>query len=434
MPGRLSVESAIDDPRAGAGVPAGSPHRQPTSPAQPVRPPRATISPVAETGAGTYRLTEEQVLLRDTIRTIAFEQIAPRAAEVDRTGEFPEDIRQLLASNDVLAMPYPVEHGGLGSDLLTQCLAIEQIARACVTSSLILSVQALASLPLLLAGSEEQKARLIPNLASGQTLAAFALTEPEAGSDAAALRTRAVREGDGYHLSGTKRFITNGSVAGLITVFAVTDPDAPRHKRISAFAVEVPCDGFKVARLEHKLGIRGSPTAELTFDGVLVPEANRIGDEGQGWELALATLDRSRPGIAAQAVGIAQGALDVAAQYARERKQFGQRIGEFQMVQAMLADMDSRTEAARQLLYKAATEIEAGAADASRWASISKLIAGDTAMAVTTDAVQVLGGYGYTDDYPVERMMRDAKITQLYEGTQQIQRLVIARALLGKPD
>ena len=381
-----------------------------------------------------YRLSQEQVLLRDTLRALADERIAPRAAEIDKSAEFPEDIRQLLASHDVLALPYPVEHGGLGADLLTQCVAIEQIARACVTSSLILSVQALASIPLLLAGTDEQKARFLPNLASGATLAAFALTEPEAGSDAAALRTRAIREGDGYHLSGTKRFITNGSVAGLITVFAVTDSDAPRHKRMSAFAVEVPSDGFKVARLEHKLGIRGSPTAELNFDGVLVPEANRIGDEGRGWELAMATLDRSRPGIAAQAVGIAQGALEFATQYAKERKQFGQRIGEFQMVQALLADMDARTEAARQLMYKACTEIEARAPDSSRWAAIAKLIGGDTAMAVTTDAVQVLGGYGYTEDYPVERMMRDAKITQLYEGTQQIQRLVIARALLGKPD
>jgi alkylation response protein AidB-like acyl-CoA dehydrogenase len=383
---------------------------------------------------GTYRLTEEQVLLRDTIRELARERIAPRAAEIDKSGEFPEDIRQLLAQQDVLALPYPVEFGGLGADLLTQCVAIEQIARACATSSLILSVQALASIALLLAGTDEQKARFLPDLASGKTLAAFALTEPEAGSDAIALRTRAVKEGDAYHLSGTKRFITNGSVAGLITVFAVTDPDAPKRKRISAFAVEVPADGFKVARLEHKLGIRGSPTAELHFDGVVVPEANLIGQEGQGWELAMATLDRSRPGIAAQAVGIAQGALDAAAQYARERKQFGQRIGEFQMVQAMLADMDARTEAARQLTYKACTEVEAKAPDASRWAAVAKLIGGDTAMAVTTDAVQVLGGYGYTDDYPVERMMRDAKITQLYEGTQQIQRLVIARALLGKPD
>jgi alkylation response protein AidB-like acyl-CoA dehydrogenase len=387
-----------------------------------------------EAAAAPYRLTEEQVLLRDTLRTLAAEKIAPRAAEIDKSGKFPEDVRQLLASHDVLALPYPVEHGGLGADLLTQCVAIEQIARACVTSSLILSVQALASIPLLLAGTDEQKARFLPNLASGATLAAFALTEPEAGSDAAALRTRAVRGGDGYHLTGTKRFITNCSVAGLITVFAVTDPDAPRHKRMSAFAVEVPTDGFKVARLEHKLGIRGSPTAELSFDGVRVPETNLIGKEGQGWELAMATLDRSRPGIAAQAVGIAQGALDVATQYARERKQFGQRIGEFQMIQAMLADMDARTEAARQLMYKACTEVEAGAPDASRWAAVAKLIGGDTAMAVTTDAVQVLGGYGYTEDYPVERMMRDAKITQVYEGTQQIQRLVIARALLGKPD
>jgi alkylation response protein AidB-like acyl-CoA dehydrogenase len=384
--------------------------------------------------ATPYRLTEEQVLLRDTLRALADEKIAPRAPEIDKSAEFPEDVRQLLASHDVLALPYPVEHGGLGADLLTQCVAIEQIARACVTSSLILSVQALASIPLLLAGTDEQKARFLPNLASGKTLAAFALTEPEAGSDAAALRTRAIRDGDGYHLSGTKRFITNGSVAGLITVFAVTDPDAPRHKRMSAFAVEVPTDGFKVARLEHKLGIRGSPTAELNFDGVLVPEANRIGDEGRGWELAMATLDRSRPGIAAQAVGIAQGALEFATQYAKERKQFGQRIGEFQMIQALLADMDARTEAARQLMYKACTEVEARAPDSSRWAAIAKLIGGDTAMAVTTDAVQVLGGYGYTEDYPVERMMRDAKITQLYEGTQQIQRLVIARALLGKPD
>jgi alkylation response protein AidB-like acyl-CoA dehydrogenase len=388
---------------------------------------------VADLG-GTYRLTEEQVLLRDTIHELARDRIAPRAAEIDKTGEFPEDIRQLLASQDVLALPYPIEHGGLGADLLTQCVAIEQIARACVTSSLILSVQALASLPLLLGGSNEQHARFFPDLASGKKLAAFALTEPEAGSDAAALRTRAVRDGDAYRISGTKRFITNGSVAGLITVFAVTDPDAPRHKRISAFAVEVPAEGFKVARLEHKLGIRGSPTAELNFDDVRVPVANLIGAEGDGWKLALATLDRSRPGIAAQAVGIAQGAMDVAVQYSRERKQFGQRIGEFQMVQSMLADMDARIEAARQLTYKACTEVEAGAHDAPRWAAVAKLIAGDTAMAVTTDAVQVLGGYGYTDDYPVERMMRDAKITQLYEGTQQIQRLVIARALLGKPD
>jgi alkylation response protein AidB-like acyl-CoA dehydrogenase len=333
---------------------------------------------------------------------------------------------------DVLALPFPEAYGGVGADLLTQCLAVEQIARACVTSSLILTVQGLGSIPLLLGGTDEQQARLIPDLAAGRRLAAFALTEPEAGSDAVAARTTAVRDGDDYVLDGTKRFITNGSVAGLISVFAVTNPDGPKHQRLSCFAVEVPADGFKVARLEHKLGIRGSPTAELTFDGVRVPAANRIGAEGDGWKLAMATFDRSRPAIAAQAVGIAQGALDVAVAYAKDRKQFGQRIGEFQMIQAMLADMDARTEAARQLTYKACVEIEAGSPDTPRWASLAKLVAGDAAMAVTTDAVQVLGGYGYTDDFPVERMMRDAKITQLYEGTQQIQRLVVARALLGR--
>jgi alkylation response protein AidB-like acyl-CoA dehydrogenase len=382
----------------------------------------------------TYRLTEEQVLLRDTIHQLAEERIAPRSAEIDRTEQFPDDIRQLLADYEVLALPFPAEYGGVGADLLTNCLAVEQIARACVTSSLILTVQGLGSLPIQIGGSEEQKARFFPDLASGAKLAAFALTEPEAGSDAVAARTTAVQEGDHYVLNGTKRFITNGSVASILSVFAVTNPDpkTPKHKRLSCFAVEVPMEGFKVARLEHKLGIRGSPTAELTFDDVRVPIANRIGGEGDGWRLAMGTFDRSRPAIAAQAVGIAQGALDVAVAYARDRKQFGQRIGDFQMIQAMLADMDARTEAARQLTYKACVEVEAGSPDTPRWASIAKLVAGDTAMSVTTDAVQVLGGYGYTDDFPVERMMRDAKITQLYEGTQQIQRLVIARALLGR--
>lgn len=388
--------------------------------------------PTVDQMPGTqFRLTDEQVLLRDTIRDLADARIAPRAAEIDRSGEFPEDVRRLLAEQDILALPFPVEHGGLGSDLLTHCLAVEQLSRACATSSLILIVQALGSLPLLLGGSPEQHARWIPALASGRMLAAFALTEPEAGSDVAAIRTRAVRDGDSYVISGTKRFITNGSVAGLISVFAVTDADAPRHARLSCFAVEVPADGFRVERLEHKLGIRGSPTAELTFDGVRVPASARIGDEGDGFGLAMRTFDRSRPAIAAQAVGISQGALEVAVAYAKDRRQFGKRIADFEMVAAMLADMDSQTEAARALTYRAAVEVEHGAADASRWASAAKLVAGDTAMRVTSDAIQVLGGYGYTEDFPVERMLRDAKITQLYEGTQQIQRLVIARALVG---
>ena len=380
------------------------------------------------------RLTEEQVLLRDTVRQLAVERIAPRAAEIDRTSEFPEDIRQLLAQQDVLGLPFPVEHGGVGGDLLTICVAIEEIAKACATSSLILIVQVLGSLPLQLAGSPEQQARFFPALASGKTLAAFGLTEPEAGSDVAAVRTRAVRDGDAYVLNGTKRFITNGSVAGFITVFAVTDPEAPRHRRLSCFAVEVPTPGFRVERLEHKLGIRGSPTAELAFEDVRVPEVNRIGAEGDGFSIAMATLDRSRPGVAAQAIGIAQGALETAVAYARDRRQFNQRIGDFQMVAAMLADMDSQIEAARQLLYTACVEIEGGGPDVGRWSAMCKLIAGDTAMRVTTDAVQVLGGYGYIDEFPVERMMRDAKITQIYEGTQQVQRLVIARALLGRPE
>jgi alkylation response protein AidB-like acyl-CoA dehydrogenase len=382
----------------------------------------------------TYRLTEEQTLLRDAVRTLADERVAPRAAAIDKTAEFPQDLRELLAAQDILALPFPVEYGGLGGELLSVCLAIEQIARACATTSLILIVQELGSLPLLIGGTDEQKARWVPKLASGEHLISFALTEAEAGSDAAAIRTTATRDGDDYVITGGKRFISHGSIADLITVFAVTDPDpkAPRHRRLSCFVVEVPTPGFSVARLEHKMGIRGSPTAELAFDGVRVPAANLVGEEGGGFELAMQTLDRSRPGVAAQAVGIAQGALEAATAYARERKQFGQRIGDFQMVGAMLADMDAATEAARQVLYKACVEIDAGAPDAARWSAMCKLVAGDAAMRVTTDAVQVLGGYGYIDEFPVERMMRDAKITQLYEGTQQIQRLVIARALLGK--
>ena len=380
----------------------------------------------------TYRLTEDQEMLRDAVRVLADQRVAPRAAEIDRTAEFPQDLRRLLADHDILALPFPEENGGRGGELLTVCLAIEQLSRACATTGLILAVQELASLPIALAGSAEQKDRWFPRLATGEQLIAFALTEAEAGSDAAALRTRATRDGDAYVLNGTKRFISHGSVADLITVFAVTDPEAPRHRRLSTFVVEVPTAGFAVTRLEHKMGIRGSPTAELAFSGVRVPAANRLGEEGDGFDIAMRTLDRSRPGIAAQAVGIAQGALDVAVAYARERKQFGQRIGDFQMIGAMLADMDTATETARQLLYKACVEIDAGAPDASRWSAMCKLVAGDAAMRVTTDAVQVLGGYGYIDEFPVERMMRDAKITQLYEGTQQIQRLVLARGLVGK--
>jgi alkylation response protein AidB-like acyl-CoA dehydrogenase len=396
----------------------------------------ATPVPPGETRPSpTYRLTDDQAALRDAVRVLADDRIAPRAAEIDRTAEFPWDVKEILASHDILALPYPEAYGGLGGDLLTLCLAIEQISRVCATSGLILAVQELASLPLLLAGTDEQKDRWLPDLAAGRKLIAFALTEAESGSDAVAARTRARRDDANgeWLIDGSKRFISQGSVADLITVFAVTaeNEEVPRHQRLTCFVVEKDTPGFTVERIEHKMGIRGSPTAELGFRGVRVPDANRVGEVGQGFELAMRTFERSRPGIAAQAVGIAQGALEVAAAYARERTQFGRPIAEFQMIQAMLADMDAQTEAARQLLYKACTEIEAGSPDAGRWSAMCKLVAGDTAMRVTTDAVQVLGGYGYIDEFPVERMMRDAKITQLYEGTQQIQRLVIARALTG---
>jgi alkylation response protein AidB-like acyl-CoA dehydrogenase len=386
----------------------------------------------ADRATAPYRLTEEHVLLRDAVRVLADERVAPRAADIDRTAEFPDDLRKLLAEQDILALPFPTEHGGLGGELLSVCLAIEQLSRACATTGLIVAVQELGSLPIAIAGTAEQQARWFPKLASGEQLIAFALTEAEAGSDAAAARTTARRDGDAYVIDGSKRFISHGSIADLVVVFAVTDPDAPRHRRLSTFVVEVPTEGFAVTRLEHKMGIRGSPTAELAFTRMRVPAENRLGEEGEGFGIAMRTFDRSRPGIAAQAVGIAQGALEVAVAYAKDRTQFGQRIGDLQQVAAMLADMDAQTEAARQLLYRACVEIDAGAPDASRWSAMCKLVAGDTAMRVTTDAVQVLGGYGYIDEFPVERMMRDAKITQLYEGTQQIQRLVIARALLGK--
>jgi len=381
----------------------------------------------------TIRLSDEQRDLRDAVRVLADERIAPRAAAIDATGEFPWDVVELLAHHDILALPFPVEHGGLGGDLLSTCLAVEQVSRACATSGLIVAVQSLGSLPLLLAGTPEQQARWFPDLAAGRALAAFALTESEAGSDARAVRTTAHSDGDGWRIDGAKRFISQGNVARVVTVFAVTDPEPEavrQHRHLTCFVVEQGAPGFSTARIEHKMGIRGSPTAELLFEGVSVPDANRVGEVGEGFAIAMRTLDRSRPGIAAQAVGIAQGALEASARYAANRRQFGRPIGEHQMITAMLADMASRTEAARQLLYAACVEVEAGSPAASRWSAMCKLVAGDTAMAVTTDAVQVFGGYGYITEYPVERMMRDAKITQLYEGTQQIQRLVIGRDVL----
>jgi alkylation response protein AidB-like acyl-CoA dehydrogenase len=380
----------------------------------------------------TYLPTAEHDELRAVVRELAEERIAPRAAEIDATAEFPWDLKELLAKQDLLGIGFEERHGGTNLDTMGQCIVAEEVARVDATTSLIPIVQKLGALPILLAGTDEQKDRYIPRLASGEWLIAFALTEAAAGSDVASNRMRARLDGDCYVLNGSKRFITHGSVANVLTVFALTDPDAGGRKGMSGFIVETATPGFAAPRVEHKMGIRGSPTAELTFDDVRVPVENRLGEEGDGFKIAMGTLDRSRLSIAAQAVGIAQGAIDQATKYAADRKQFDERVVDFQGIQFMLADMASQTEAARALTYAAAARVDANASDLPYWTSSAKLVAGDTAMRVTTDAVQILGGYGYITEYPVERMMRDAKITQLYEGTQQIQRLIVARQLLQR--
>jgi alkylation response protein AidB-like acyl-CoA dehydrogenase len=374
-------------------------------------------------------LASEEKMLLDMVRELVQDKVAPRAAEIDAKGEFPWDMKELLAKQDILAMPFPEEYGGLGSSELSILMVIEELAKACATTSLLLCVQQLGSLPILLAGNEEQKKRFIPRLASGEWLAAYALTEPGSGSDAGAMRTRAERRGDSYVLNGLKHFITNAGIAHINTVFAITDPSAGT-RGISAFVVEGDRPGFHMGKIENKMGIRGSQTGELVFEDCEIPVENRLGDEGEGFKIALATLDRTRPGIAAQALGIAQGALDFAAQYSKQRVQFGRAIGENQGIQFLLADMDIKVEAARRLIYHVGELMDSGAERFSRESAIAKTFASDIAMEVTNDAIQVLGGYGYMKEFPVERMMRDAKITQIYEGTNQIQRMVIARALM----
>jgi alkylation response protein AidB-like acyl-CoA dehydrogenase len=371
----------------------------------------------------------EQLAIRDTIRELVQAKVAPRAAEIDASAEYPVDIERLFAESGILGIPFPERYGGVDGSSVGICMGIEEIARVDTTSSLILAVQALGSYPILLAGSEDQKQRLCPPLAAGERMAAYALSEPDSGSDAAAMKTTAKRYGDEYVINGSKIFITNASEAETLVVFARTDP-AAGSRGISAFVLEKDASPWNVEKVEHKLGIRGSPTCYLTFEEVRVPAANRLGDEGQGFKIALNVLDHSRPGIGAQALGIAEGALDYALGYAKERHQFGQPIAQFQGVQFMLADMATQIEAARHLVFAAARRVDDHAPDMTKYAAMAKLFASDTAMKVTTDAVQVLGGYGYIRDYPVERMMRDAKITQIYEGTNQIQRVVIGRALL----
>jgi alkylation response protein AidB-like acyl-CoA dehydrogenase len=373
-----------------------------------------------------YDIPQELADLRDMIRRLAQERIAPRAADIDRTALYPTDVRELLAEHDVLGLPFEEEYGGTGTGTLMLQMAVEEIAKACASSALILMVQELGTLPIARFGTEQQKLRWLPRCASGEWSPAFALSEPEAGSDPASLRTTAVRDGDEWVINGQKNWITNAGVADFYLVFAKTDREGNRS---SAFVVEADREGFDPGKLEHKLGIKGSPTGSPSFTDVRVPADNLIGVEGKGLSIALATLERTRLGAAAQAVGIAQGATDYAAQYARDRIAFGKPINALQGIQFKLADMETRTAAARELLYKACAKADRREADLAKYSSMAKLFASDTAMAVTLEAIQILGGYGYVNEYPVERMMRDAKITQIYEGTNEIQRVVIARAM-----
>ena len=376
-----------------------------------------------------YSLPQEFEDFRETIRRMVVERVEPRAAEIDANAEYPQDIRELFASHDLMGLPFDAEHGGTGTGTLMLNIAVEEVARACASSALILMIQELGTLPIKLFGTDEQKQRFLPRCATGEWTPAFALSEPEAGSDPGGMRTKAVRDGDEWVIDGTKNWITNLGVADFYICFAVTDSEAGHSRGISAFIVEADRPGFSVGKLEHKMGIRGSPTGQPIFDNVGVPAENLIGTEHEGFKVAMATLDRSRLGVAAQATGIAQGATDYAAAYAQERHQFGKPIASFQGIQFKLAEMETRTAAARELLYRACSKVDAGDADMGKHSAMAKLFASDTAMWVTTEAVQVLGGYGYVNEYPVERMMRDAKITQIYEGTNEIQRLVIARTL-----
>ncbi len=377
-----------------------------------------------------YELNEEQRMLQQTVRQLAKDKVEPRAADIDASGEYPWDMFELLRDNDLLGLCFPEELDGSGADLLSICVAIEELAKACTSTSLILGVCKLGSQPIMLAANEDQLKKYIPPLARGEKQCAFGLTEPGAGSDAAAMTTRAVLKGDKYVVNGQKCFITNGGIADTYSVFAKTD-ESSGVKGISAFIVEKDFPGFEIGKIEHKMGIRGSQTCELVFSDMEVPAENLLGAEGTGFRTAMMTLDRTRPSIGAQALGIAQGALDHATAYAKERVQFGAPIAKLQGIQFMIADMAMQVEAARQLVYYSADLVERAGREASAVSAMAKCFASDTAMRVTVDALQVLGGYGYMTEYPLERMMRDAKITQIYEGTNQVQRVVIARHLLG---
>jgi alkylation response protein AidB-like acyl-CoA dehydrogenase len=381
-------------------------------------------------GERLYEIPQELLDLRETVRRIAQERIAPRASEIDRSGEYPFDIRELLADGDVFALALPEAYGGTGTGTLMLQMAVEELAKVDASCGLMLMVQELGTLPISLFGSDGLKQRFLPKCASGEWTPAFALSEAEAGSNPGAMRTTAVRDGNEWAISGAKNWTSNAGVADFYVVFAVTDRE---QRRVTAFVVESDREGFSIGGYEHKLGIRGSPTGSPVLDGVCVPPENVIGEVGGGMRVALGTLERTRLGAAAQAVGIAQGATDYAVKYAKERVVLDKPIIQLQGIQFKLADMQTGTAAARELLYKACAiaDQDPPPRDLGIWTSMAKLFASDNAMGVTVDAVQVLGGYGYVSDYPVERMMRDAKITQIYEGTNEIQRVVIARHLAG---
>lgn len=378
-----------------------------------------------------FRINEDHQALREAIREIAEEQIAPHAAAVDEESRFPHEALKALVATDMHAPHIPEEYDGVGADALATCIVIEEVARVCASSSLIPAVNKLGSMPVILAASEEVKKKYLPRVASGEAMFSYGLSEAGAGSDTAGMTCRAVEQPDGsFVLNGQKSWITNAGESELYTVMAVTDPEGPRGGNVTAFVVEKSDEGFTFGALEKKLGIKGSPTRELHFDDCRIPGDRIVGERGEGLKIALRTLDHTRVTIGAQAVGIAQGALDAALAYVKERQQFGKAIAEFQGVQFMLADMGMKLEAARQMVYVAAAKSERGDADLSFFGAAAKCFASDVAMEITTDAVQLFGGYGYTKDFPVERMMRDAKITQIYEGTNQVQRIVMARQLL----
>jgi alkylation response protein AidB-like acyl-CoA dehydrogenase len=380
----------------------------------------------------SFTLSEEQEAFRRSIRELVEDKIAPRAAEIDEADEYPWDVDEALVKNGFAGVSYPEEYGGAGGGAVEMCILVEEISRHCAGVALIPAVNKLGAIPVLLGGTDDQKKLVCAGITNGDHRMSYCLTEPGSGSDAAAMRSRAVKDGGDWVLNGSKRFITGAGASDLYTYFAVTNPDAKKGRNITAFLLSKDMEGFSLGRKEDKMGIRGSPTREVILEDCRVPAENVIGEVNGGFPIAMRTLDFSRPTVAAQALGIAQGAFDFAVEYCREREQFGQPISNFQGMQFMFADMAMKIETARWAVYRAATAVDDEAKDVSYWAAIAKCYASDVAMSVTTDCVQALGGYGYVREYPVERYMRDAKITQIYEGTNQIQRVVIARSVFGK--